>query len=183
MKDVITVILDGLIAGNEVEQALKDAKKELGLKSQSKVTSKCKKFTCVVYNFETKFSSSLKGHMTRIHPQKDYSCPKCDFKFQREVDLNLHITAIHKENYDCKTCEQKFVAKVDLDLHIIKKHGTKRMKESFTCKFCDSTFRSQESLKEHCNNQIFSYLTVPVLANSFLFARPTFPIYRSILMN
>ena len=153
LKDVITVILDGLIAGNNIEQVLIDAKKELGQKSLSKVTSKYKRFTCAVCNFETKFSSSLKGHMTRIHPQKERSCHRCSLKFQSETDLNLHITTVHKENHDCQTCELKFEAKVDLDLYIIKKHGIKRMKETVTCKTCDSTFRSQERLKEHCENQ------------------------------
>ena len=81
LKNVVNGILDGLIAGNDIEQVIcnKDPKKVFG-----RITSNPKLFTCDVCKWQTKFGSALKAHKTRIHNQNDnHDCDFCIFKVNK----------------------------------------------------------------------------------------------------
>ena len=68
LKTMITKILDGLIAGLDIDEVLKSVS-ENGSKKRSLgiVTSKPKLFTCDLCNFQTRFGSALKAHKTCMH--------------------------------------------------------------------------------------------------------------------
>ena len=63
LKNVIKGLLDNIIAGEEIDVS-KDGKKN---KVAPKIVSVPKLFTCNVCDWQTKFSSALKGHTKRIH--------------------------------------------------------------------------------------------------------------------
>ena len=117
-----TAILDRLIVGAAVDDLLRELRNNPQRKIISKVTSKCKKFICVVCEFETKFSSALKTHMTKLHSKAQHN--------------------------PCQKCELTFDTKVDLELYVIKRHQkcNKRSKETIVCESCESSFESEERL-------------------------------------
>ena len=129
LKNFITSVLDGLIAGNDIEQVIsskKDSKKLF-----SRITSNPKLFTCDVCKWQTKFGSALKAHKTRIHNQNDNnSCDICDFKGKSLLDIKEHVKNGRKQS-------------------------NKRHKEIFTCEIpaCNSNFESENKLKSHENHQ------------------------------
>ena len=129
LKNFITSVLDGLIAGNDIEQVIsskKDSKKLF-----SRITSNPKLFTCDVCNWQTKFGSALKAHKTRIHNQNDNnSCDICDLKGKSLLDIKEHVKNGHNQS-------------------------KKRYKEIFTCEIpaCNSNFESENKLKIHENHQ------------------------------
>ena len=88
LKNIIIRILDGLIAGDDLDQVILNGRNNSGQKQPNKVTSKPKHFFCDVCNWETNYASALKTHKTRIHnyekpntkPVKILECVVCDFK-------------------------------------------------------------------------------------------------------
>ena len=61
LKDVLTNLLDHIIAGDEIGNLL------IASKKHGKVTCKPKLFSCDVCGWESKFSSALKTHKKRLH--------------------------------------------------------------------------------------------------------------------
>ena len=61
LKDVLTNLLDHIIAGDEIGNLL------IASKKHGKVTYKPKLFSCDVCGWESKFSSALKTHKKRLH--------------------------------------------------------------------------------------------------------------------
>ena len=131
LRNILTALLDGFIAGDDVEQVLLSTRKDSNQKLVGKITSKPKLFTCDVCNWQTKFGSALKAHKTRIHNLSvNHECDLCEFKGNSQSDLKEHNSSEHNLN-------------------------KKRLKETFKCKFinCNSTFDSDVTLKKHTNDQ------------------------------
>ena len=133
LKVMICSVLDGILAGKEVAEVLRYlSKKNLMRKTMKRVSFKPKLFSCDKCNFETRFASALKRHLTTIHKDmpKTLKCETCEFKCDSKTNLREHMTT-----------------------HIQK--NKKRPKETFNCSLseCNSTFSTEEKLKEHINNQ------------------------------
>ena len=67
--------------GDDVNELLKNFKK--GSVPRARVTSKPRLFNCDQCNWQTKFSSALKVHKTRIHSiqsQTQIKCDECTFQ-------------------------------------------------------------------------------------------------------
>ena len=71
LKAILKNILDRLIAGDSIEQAISGAKSESEVKEII--------ISCDVCNFETKSKAGLKIHKTRIHKNDVNKCTSCDF--------------------------------------------------------------------------------------------------------
>ena len=140
LKNIIIVLLDGFIDGNDVERVILNNRRRFSQKHLNKVISKPKLFTCDVCNWETNFPSALKTHKTRMHnynktninTSPTYSCNVCEFQSESSKTLNEHIETLHK-------------------------NGTKRQKDVFKCDECKSTFESGEKLKDHIDNQHLTF--------------------------
>ena len=118
LKNVLTTLIDAFIDGDSVEQATMD-------KTIGRITSKPKLFTCDICGFQSKFSSALKAHKTRIH---SFICSVCDFKADSQAALKGHTLVLHKN---------KGIVKPDI-----------------LCGKCQSTFQSQLELNEHEKDNI-----------------------------
>ena len=126
LKDILTKILDTIIAGDTLDKIIKNMK--------TGITSKPKQFECEICNFKTKFSSALKSHMTRLHPKEHrtttiYRCDRCAFTTKIVDSFNEHAN-IHKDT-------------------------KKRLKRSVECQVvtCGSTFNNERKLKDHVESQ------------------------------
>ena len=109
LKDILTKILDTIIAGDQLDKVIKNMKVEAAEKLARKITSKPKQFECEICNFKTKFSSALKSHMTRLHPNIHKDTKKrvipsvecqvltCGSTFLNERKLKEHVDNQHKE--------------------------------------------------------------------------------------
>ena len=135
LKCIITTILDGIIAGENIDQVVKTSKKEPSLRVEGRITSKPTLFTCEICSWQTRFGSALKAHMTRMHSSeqlnvKHHACKVCLFVANYKTTLDNHISNEH--------CENK-----------------KRSKSTIKCDVptCGSTFNSENGLKEHENIQ------------------------------
>ena len=99
LKRMITTLLDGFIAGKDMDEIIKNGKGESF--NKSKVTSKPALFSCAICNWQTKFASALKSHMTRIHRPKSsdlVKCDQCDFQTQTILLLDDHTQLNHRKN-------------------------------------------------------------------------------------
>ena len=100
LKMMITNLLDGFIAGYDVEQVLAISKKGTLHRVIGKVTSKPKLFACDLCNWQTKFGSALKSHKTRIHCKEQtgrkFKCDACVFQFDTQELLDVHGRIKHK---------------------------------------------------------------------------------------
>ena len=132
LKAMITNILDGVIAGRDITEVLKElSRNSQNQKNIGKISCKPRRFCCEICNFETKFSSALKSHITRIHtnaagPTKCFKCSTCNFESNSITSLNNHVKT-HK--------------------------GLKRSNAIFKCTVCASSFDTEERLAEHEHNQ------------------------------
>ena len=131
LRDMICNVLDGLIAGGDVPGVLKSlSKKVLMKKTVGRVSFNPTLFVCDKCNFQTKFGSALKTHMTRIHkPSTKASptskCEVCDLKTSKSDSLTDHRSE-HKTT-------------------------NKRSKATYQCLVseCNSTFDAETKLNEH----------------------------------
>ena len=98
LKSMLIIFLDGFIAGDDVNEVLKNFKK--GSVPRARVTSKPRLFNCDQCNWQTKFSSALKVHKTRIHSiqsQTQIKCDECTFQPINQTALNAHKDSNHKQ--------------------------------------------------------------------------------------
>ena len=137
LKSIISILLDGFIAGDDIDQIIKNSRRKPLHKVFGKVTSKPKLFSCDLCNWQTKFGSALKAHKKRIHNLdqdksvvQNYTCDACDFQVDNGKALRDHILINHKQN-------------------------NKRSLSVFKCEGlnCESTFDTEGQLREHEHNQ------------------------------
>ena len=125
LKAILKNILDRLIAGDSIEQAISGAKSESEVKEII--------ISCDVCNFETKSKAGLKIHKTRIHKNDLNKCTSCDFVATNNVDIKEH----------------------DETQHNTKEGIRKRPAPSYECDVphCPFTFDSKQKLIEHAQSQ------------------------------
>ena len=125
LKAILKNILDRLIAGDSIEQAISGAKSESEVKEII--------ISCDVCNFETKSKAGLKIHKTRIHKNDVNKCTSCDFVATNNVDIKEH----------------------DETQHNTKEGIRKRPAPSYECDVphCPFTFDSKQKLIEHAQSQ------------------------------
>ena len=98
LSNMLKIFLDGFIDGEKVADILKSDSK--GAK-KSKVTSKPTLFSCDVCNFQSKFKSGLRTHISKIHSQSvpNFKCQNCDHSSLSEEDLQSHINMSHTSKH------------------------------------------------------------------------------------
>ena len=67
LKNLIILLLDSFILGNDIEHVLDTSRIDAKKKSASKVTSRPRLFACDLCNWQTRFASALKVHKSKIH--------------------------------------------------------------------------------------------------------------------
>ena len=142
----VNVIIDGFIAGNEIEDIVFKTNKS-NKDKVSKVTSKCKLFSCDTCNFETRHVAAFKTHKTRIHKQIK-KCEICVYYAETQSNFEEHIQKHHgpKPIYNCSDCDYVATLKAELDKH---KLSTHEKEASYSCDFCEYEFKMQSSKQEH----------------------------------
>ena len=122
LKTMITIIVDGFIAGDEIEDILTKSNKNYKSKI-SKVTSKCKMFSCDMCNFETKYVAAFKTHKTKIHMLVKCELWDCKFKTQNELEKHLQNKHTKGAHIECINCDSVIKEKSELDKHRKLSHG------------------------------------------------------------
>ena len=145
LKNVINIIVDGYMAGFEIEDIFAKSNKVKKAKI-SKVTSQCKLFSCDLCNFETKHVAAFKAHKTRIH--KQFKCNMCVYKAKTQSELKEHMKIQHENTacIKCKDCDYVAKEQHDLEKHNLMTHGKD---EGNPCDFCDYKTTMQSVLEEH----------------------------------
>lgn len=79
--------------------------------------------------------------------QGDYSCPKCDLKFNTRLGRERHIFSLHAKDteFKCELCTSACPTKGILDLHMQTHAPTK----PFDCKKCGRDFTRKYHLERH----------------------------------
>ena len=79
---------------------------------------KCEPIKCTLCDFETKFESNIKGHMSKKHNLK-FNCDLCKHKAKNRSKLMRH-KLIHeglgRKTY-CKECKIRFLTSIDFKTH------------------------------------------------------------------
>ena len=101
LKNIVTILLDGLILGNDINQVMSDSNVESNKKVAAKVTSRPRLFSCDLCNWQTRFASALKVHKNKIHianPKTgtEVSCDVCAFKAKEKSIVDEHFQTKHK---------------------------------------------------------------------------------------
>ena len=106
LKNMITILLDGFIAGDDIEEVLK---KDPSVKPD-RVVSKPKLFSCVLCNFQTRFGSALKAHNTRIHVNSQIPIKQSlhDSCVSESVPKQTQNVKRAKSSVNCKSCNSTF---------------------------------------------------------------------------
>ena len=78
------------------------------------------------------------------------SCKECDYKTNKEHDLDQHITETHVKVLHCEFCE--FVGKTEggLKTHMRMKH-TRNARNWTTCSFCNFSSKYESEIIAHVN--------------------------------
>ncbi|KAH9500922.1 hypothetical protein Btru_069212 [Bulinus truncatus] len=90
----------------------------------------------------------------------DYSCDKCKFSCQKEIDFQRHQKKEHKEKspFICRHCGKAFQLELSLSIHKLvhskKICGTNSQclynaMKSFTCPLCDFQYQKKRQLNTH----------------------------------
>ena len=74
----------------------------------------------------------------------EYSCKKCQHKFQDKNNLSAHMIAHHPKEIKCKVCEETFDKRHKLESHL-KIHEL----ETLNCKVCEKSFHMKWRLEKH----------------------------------
>ena len=150
LKSMITMFLDGLIDGEDIQEIIK--KSGNSTLNKAGVTSKPTLFRCDVCNFESQFASGLKIHKTRIHIQKEIiKCGQCDYKSVEEKDLANHIKSSHEQDktelltFVCTVCKLEADTEKKLDHHIESEHS----KKVLSCDSCGFKTNDVNNMSQH----------------------------------
>ena len=110
------------------------------------MTSKCS-FMCNVCGKVFCSTIILKQHKLVHTDEKPFQCKKCDKKFKRKGDLNVHVKVVHDQikNHTCEICSRSFGRKQDLNKHIRCHTGIR----DYVCLICDMKFTRSCHLRRH----------------------------------
>ena len=149
MRNVVTDLLDCILAGKDSESFRRDTK----AKVPGKVTSKPKLFTCDVCSWKTKFGSALKAHMKRMHSKAQPFNSQSNENIDTFNVVNNDTTVTRKRSkvlFKCenKTCDFTFECSIKLREHILVKHGSANLVDSNMQSPCSSPPRKKFDLVE-----------------------------------
>lgn len=89
---------------------------------------------------------------TKVDPlHVQVKCDYCDFSFENDTRLKLHIHKCHKELTLCKVCDHVFETPHDLKNHIKTVHEGKK---TIYYDFCDFKAKRRKSLQKHNVKQL-----------------------------
>ncbi|XP_058121330.1 zinc finger protein weckle-like [Anopheles ziemanni] len=80
-------------------------------------------------------------------PDNEFTCPICDKKFRRAINVKAHVRLVHDgiKPFICEECGRAFGSKGALKEHYVV-HSDDR---PFKCPHCPMTFKNQSRLKTH----------------------------------
>ena len=87
LLSMITNVLDRLIDGESLEDVFSTNPKINDVKDST--------FRCETCNFESKSSSGLKAHKTKIHKEINIKCKLCEYMSNTEDDVEKHVELFH----------------------------------------------------------------------------------------
>lgn len=120
-----------------------------------------RRFSCNFCDFRTKNKKSLNYHEKTKHKdgkivekiKKSVKCLKCEKKFAKKSQRNLHMEKVHTNvQHECDYCGKIIKKKKSLENHFYKVHSIKIekiMKSILKCKKCDETFHIWNELRDH----------------------------------
>ena len=125
LKVMICIFLDGFLAGKNVSEVLKHlSKKNLMNKTMKRISFKPKLFSCNECNFQTRFGTALKRHMTTIHKDK---ISKAEHVISHKPNKKRP-----KDTFNCSLseCNSTFDTEDKLKEHTHNQHAKSECKES-----------------------------------------------------
>ena len=121
LKNVITSLIDSIIAGEDVEHS------KVGTKNKvvSRVVSNPKLSTCNVCAWQTKFASALKAHKKKMHSK----IPVANNQLSKETSETPSEPTKKRSNegFQCNHCDLSFQCRNTLNEHILMKHGQEKL--------------------------------------------------------
>ena len=111
---------------------------------------RCKKYQCMLCNFETEYLTNIQTHFLRHSNVRPYNCQKCCYAARSKANLKTHMLyGCGKKKfacigeYQCDLCEYSTHRKQCLQEH----HRCHTREKPFACNQCD--YRSTR--KQHIN--------------------------------
>ena len=111
LKDMVEAILDGLLAGDDIESVLKSLK-TTSKEQPKRVLSKQKLFTCQVCNFQTRIGTALKTHVTKTHGESKATPEHIIHKDKQNIKRTISV-----KTCDEKNCDLTFSCQENLSKH------------------------------------------------------------------
>ena len=140
LKSVLTNVLDGLIAGVPLEEAISKS---------NKVSDEKVNYHCEFCNYESKSKSGLKIHVSRIHRGNEKHCTLSDLKVTSENNAQMHEEmnqGVDVNTNKCNSCD--YIATID---HGLKKHEEKVhcLAQPNTCENCNCVATRRNQNEKH----------------------------------
>lgn len=114
-------------------------------KSNKKIVdSTIKKLTCTYCGKQFK---NEKYFLKHVHCPKIFICSKCNRRFKRKWELNVHYKAYHtnERNFKCEICGKGFLIK-----QLLKYHQARHAKDyKIKCAICKKGFYVMSAFKKH----------------------------------
>ena len=113
---------------------------------------RCKKYQCLLCNFETQYLSSIQKHFMRHSNTRPYSCQNCEFAARATGDLKRHTLFgcgkpqfTSSGEYQCNLCEYCTSKKRYLQQHM----RCHTREKPFSCDKCDYRSSRNCNLAKH----------------------------------
>ena len=109
-------------------------------------------FTCDRCSFKTDLRKHLHKHFSKIHHDKEFTCPHCSKIYTVVIDFEHHLLS-HERKYPCPECGKCLKSKTALKLHISCLHlGIDiRPKQDIMCSLCGHLSHSSTEYRVHKN--------------------------------